>query len=83
MEFNNYDSYLKKTIKSLSKTEKQIQKLILEIENIQINNFKEENKESQLLSIKSESTLDVLKRFNTMIIKTILTIDKINNIIVK
>jgi hypothetical protein len=76
-------SKITKIISTLSKTEKQISKLINELENTEIGNPAEENETLKLLSTKNENTLEILNQFNSMIINTIFTIHNINNLEVK
>jgi hypothetical protein len=78
-----YEASIIKIISTISKTEKQLRKSIIELENIEIENLTEESDTIKLLSTKTENTLEILNHFNSMLIHTIFTINNINKVEVK
>lgn len=83
MQNELYEASIAKIISTLSKTEKQLRKSIIELENTEIENLTEESDTLKLLSIKTENTLEILNHFNSMLINTIFTLHNINKLEVK
>lgn len=60
---DHYDSKITKIISLLAKTEKQLTKTIIDLENTKLETPYEETDTTKFNSIKSESTLEVLNAY--------------------
>lgn len=80
---DSYYSNISKIITHLSKTEKHLTRLIKDLEKCNLESNTDETSYSKLLSMKFDSSIDVLNQFNNMTLNTILTIHNINEIKLK